>query len=454
MNKKIIIGGIAVIVLLLGIICYFIFSSNKDVTITFNTQYEKSLANIEVKKGEKASLPTLTRDGYDFLGWYVNDQKIDDNYTFNESTTLVAKWKETSYTITFNTDDGTDIDSITFTCGSTFTAPSNPEKSGYTFMGWQYENGRPIENGDVLECMDINLTAIWEEQKTNPTPTPKPSPTPTPKIEKTYTLTYDTVGAGNVSSVKFTCGDKFVAPKGLTKEGYYLAYWVDENRKIVNHGSVLECRDIKVTANWIANGVVTPEPRVTPTPVLPTDAPIAYKPVLYLYPEKKTNITVTFDKPELLTTTYPKYINSWKVTAYPDGSLYDKNGKYYYGLYWEAISEFTPSFNEGFYVESKGAINFLEEKLTFVGLSDKERNEFIMYWLPILEKNEKNLVYFELTEERNIHSKLNITPQPDSLLRVFIHVKKVNEKTNIKEQKLTTFERNGFVAVEWGGSTY
>ena len=74
-----------------------------------------------------------------------------------------------------------------------------------------------------------------------------------------------------------------------------------------------------------------------------------------------------------------------------------------------------------------------------------------MYWLPILEKNEKNLVYFELTEEREAYNKLNINPTPDSLLRVAIHVKKVDKKVKIKEQELTTFERVVFTAVEWGG---
>ena len=77
-----------------------------------------------------------------------------------------------------------------------------------------------------------------------------------------------------------------------------------------------------------------------------------------------------------------------------------------------------------------------------------------MYWLPILEKNEKNLVYFELTEERDNFNKLIINPVPDSILRLAIHVKKVNEKVNIKEEILPTFERVGFTAVEWGGVLY
>ena len=77
-----------------------------------------------------------------------------------------------------------------------------------------------------------------------------------------------------------------------------------------------------------------------------------------------------------------------------------------------------------------------------------------MYWLPILEENEQSLVYFELTESREANNKLIIEPKPDSLLRVAIHVKKVNKRVDIKEQVLPTFERVGFVAVEWGGTIH
>ena len=175
------------------------------------------------------------------------------------------------------------------------------------------------------------------------------------------------------------------------------------------------------------------------------------KPVLYLYPEKETKVTINFEHEENLTTTYPKFKDNWVVKAHPNGDLYDENGKYYYGLYWEEEKNHDVSFNEGFYVTKDNAIDFLEEKLTILGLNPKERNEFIMYWLPILEKNSQSLVYFEQTVERDSYNKLLISPQPDSVLRLAIHVKKVNNKVNIKEQKLNTFTRKGFTVVEWGG---
>lgn len=196
-------------------------------------------------------------------------------------------------------------------------------------------------------------------------------------------------------------------------------------------------------------------PNTKETGVIETNGVGGYaKPVLYLYPKTNIDVTVTFANPNMLTTTYPKFKNKWSVSAYPNGDLYDSKGNYYYALYWEEEQNHNIDFSEGFYVTKENAIEFLEEKLSIIGLNAKERNEFIMYWLPILEKNEKSLVYFELTEEREKYNKLIINPKPDSILRMAIHVKKVNKKTSIKEEKLTTFNRVGFTAVEWGGVIY
>lgn len=178
------------------------------------------------------------------------------------------------------------------------------------------------------------------------------------------------------------------------------------------------------------------------------------KPILYLYPTKDTSVNIKLEHPELLKTTYPKYKDGWTVNAKINGNLYDENNKYYYALYWDEMNSNKIDFKEGFYVTKENAINFLEEKLNIIGLNNRERNEFIMYWLPKLEDNGKSLVYFELTEEREKNNRLIIEPKPDSLLRINIHIKKVNKKINIKEQKLTSFDRKGFVAVEWGGTIH
>ena len=178
------------------------------------------------------------------------------------------------------------------------------------------------------------------------------------------------------------------------------------------------------------------------------------KPILYLYPEKETDVTVKFSNPDILETTYPKFNGKWEVKAKSNGDLYDKSGKYYYALYWDEKKVHSVDFSEGFYVDKDDAIDFLEKKLSYIGLNDKERNEFIMYWLPVMEKNGKNLVYFELTDERESYNKLLISPKPDSMLRLVIHIKKVDKKVNIPKQSLSKFRRVGFTAVEWGGTTY
>ena len=178
------------------------------------------------------------------------------------------------------------------------------------------------------------------------------------------------------------------------------------------------------------------------------------KPILYLYPDKDMNVLVRLEKDNLLMTTYPKYNNGWDVYVLNDGSIYDEDGKYYYALYWDEENINKIDFSTGFYVEKDDSIKFLEDKLSYIGLNDRERNEFIMYWLPKLEDNGKSLVYFELTEERELNNKLIINPKPDSMLRISMHIKKVNKKISIKEQKLDTFVRRGFTVVEWGGTIH
>ncbi len=179
------------------------------------------------------------------------------------------------------------------------------------------------------------------------------------------------------------------------------------------------------------------------------------KPVLYLYPENECDLTISFEHPELLTVTYPEYEDGgWQVNAAPDGTLTDANGRSYYALYWEESGYCPTDFEVGFCVTADNAADFLEEKLDALGLSEREANEFIMYWLPVLKNNGTSLVYFETTESREIYNKLNFSVRPDSLLRIAIHIKKIDQPTYIREQILPSFEREGFAAIEWGGVIY
>lgn len=176
------------------------------------------------------------------------------------------------------------------------------------------------------------------------------------------------------------------------------------------------------------------------------------KPLIYIYPEEETRVSVKLGYPEKLTTTYPLYNNSWKVLARPDGTLIDDNGREYYGLYWEAIRKDKIDFKDGFVVSKEDLIPFLEEKLVILGLNSKESDEFIIYWLPKLQENQYNLIRFATKEEIEKEMPLNITPEPETLIRIFMEFKGLDEKINIQEQVLTKASRQGYTVVEWGGT--
>ena len=183
------------------------------------------------------------------------------------------------------------------------------------------------------------------------------------------------------------------------------------------------------------------------------DPDVAYKPILYLYPTEDINVNIKLRKDNNIISSYPKYNDGWNVYVKSDGNIIYDNREYY-ALYWDEYNDNSVDFSTGFYVDGDNAIEFLEEKLDIIGLNSREVNEFIMYWLPIFESNKHNLVYFELTEERENNNKLIINPKPDSLLRVNMHIKKVDSKVDIKEQKLESFNRTGFTVVEWGGTIH
>ena len=87
-----------------------------------------------------------------------------------------------------------------------------------------------------------------------------------------------------------------------------------------------------------------------------------------------------------------------------------------------------------------------------MGLTDREAEEFIIYWLPILQKNKYNYIRFASTDEINKNMPIEINPNPDTIIRVLMTFKGLEEPMEVEEQKLITPNRNGFVAVEWGGT--
>lgn len=179
------------------------------------------------------------------------------------------------------------------------------------------------------------------------------------------------------------------------------------------------------------------------------------KPIIYLYPEKETDVTVRLGAPEKLTASYPKYIDGWNVTAYPNGDLVDRSsGNRLYSLYWEGERDVSKlDLTTGFVVNSEDVASFLEEKLDILGLNYREKEEFIIYWLPKLETNKYNYVYFATAEEIAEDMPLEFSVQPDTLIRISMVFEGLDEYMDIEEQILTPApERSGFTVVEWGGT--
>lgn len=177
------------------------------------------------------------------------------------------------------------------------------------------------------------------------------------------------------------------------------------------------------------------------------------KPIIYCYPADTISLHLSIDYKGELTTTYPKYPDGgWKVTATPNGTLIDADDKEYYALYWEGEPIHPLTISEGTIVSKENTIGFLEKQLSQLGLNDREANEFIIYWLPILERNPFNVISFSFEAYENL-ARLNINPPPDQMIRVMMLYQGLREPISIPAQEMVpvNLERKGFTVVEWGG---
>ena len=238
-----------------------------------------------------------------------------------------------------------------------------------------------------------------------------------------------TVGINGVPASTFAIGDHIK----ISADTYY----VDAAAKY----TVVDKADIKKVTRLSeteAMGVYMP--------------PVLDKPVIYLYPEEDTTVSVKVNIDGELICTYPEHgEEGWKnFTARPDGTIVSPDGREYYCLYWEGIGNMTPDFSSGFCVKGEDTAEFLADILEKIGLNSREANEFIIYWLPILQQNEYNLISFQSEAYTNT-AELEITPSPDSLLRVFMAAKPLSAPVEIAPQEFAGFERSGFTVVEWGG---
>ena len=182
-----------------------------------------------VKEGTKVSKPTPpTKKGHKFVEWQLNGVAFDFNTKIMEETTLEALFEEVkAYTVTFDSDGGSKVNSIEVEVGKKATKPSNPTRDGYVFVEWQLNGKKYGFDKEVTE--DITLKAVWEKE-----------------IPK-YTVTFDSNGGSSVPSQTVKEGEKVTVPT-TTRNGYKFEEWLYKNSPFDFSTPIKE--DITLTARW------------------------------------------------------------------------------------------------------------------------------------------------------------------------------------------------------------
>lgn len=179
------------------------------------------------------------------------------------------------------------------------------------------------------------------------------------------------------------------------------------------------------------------------------------KPVIYLYPETTTNVSVKLPNFIQVTVSDPAYPQAgWNVIANPDGSLiYPADGKTYGSLFWEGIGAGYARPEQGWVIKDGEQENFLAEILPKYGLNTREAQEFMDFWLSEMQGAKYYRISF-LTDVWDSAAPLCVTPAPDTNIRIFMDWQKIDAPRQISPPDVVTPERKGFTLVEWGGVLY
>ncbi len=187
------------------------------------------------------------------------------------------------------------------------------------------------------------------------------------------------------------------------------------------------------------------------------------KPVIYAYAPEQMDVNIKIITSEDFTFTYPQISNvgTWDFTTQTTGNILLDKKEYPY-LFWESESEeINYTKNEavisGNIIKDELVVSFLEEHLSILGLNDKEKTDFITYWAPRMIQHKYSLIQFMLDEDYDKIAKIEVTPTPKSMRRVYMVFTSFDDypsQYNIKTQTLTPskIDRSGLTIIEWGGS--
>ena len=214
-----------------NLVFYAKWVSTVEYTITFDSDGGTAVDQMTVVENNSVTLPTITKDGYEFLGWYYNDTKLNNtfNYTYESDITVVAKW-EKLYTITFNSNGGTTVSSLTVKANESVTLPTIT-KNNYNFLGWYY-NGTKLNNTFTFSySTDITLVANWKEIMY-------------------YTITFNSNGGTAVSQMTVQENTPVTLPSNITKDGWTFTGWYYNDERLDYTFTYTYDTDITVEAKY------------------------------------------------------------------------------------------------------------------------------------------------------------------------------------------------------------
>ena len=344
-------------------------------TITFDTNGGSEIAPITQDYGTEITAPdNPTRKGYTFKGW---DKEIPETMPA-DNITVKAQWGINQYTITFDTNGGSEIASITQDYGTKITAPDNPTRKGYTFKGWDKEipETMPAEN--------ITVKAQWEINQ--------------------YTITFDTNGGSEIAPITQDYGMKITAPANPTRKGYTFKGWDKEIPK------TMPAENITVKAQWEINQYTITFDTNGGSEIAPITQDYGTKITAPDNPTRKGYTFKGWDKkiPETMPAENITITARWKDTEKPTGEIIIGTNKWNkflneltFGIFFKDTQEVTINA-----VDNSGVV-FVSYLVTDKELSEAELNSLVFraYEEPFsIDPNGEYIIYVMLVDEN-----INIT---------------------------------------------
>jgi len=177
------------------------------------------------------------------------------------------------------------------------------------------------------------------------------------------------------------------------------------------------------------------------------------KPVIYLYPERAMDLTVTLDPKGGFSYTEPVYDNGWRVNAEPNGTLTNlEDGQSYPYLFWEGRGASYSSPSNYWVVKRDDVEHFLIGVLHQLGLNSQETADFMEFWLPRMQSAPWYKIGFHGTRAMDQLAPMHISSSPDTVLRILMDYEELQQEIPSNPPRLPrTPVRDGFTVIEWGG---